>query len=275
MSERERLLEEGRGDESDRSHVEDEKDGVLAWCFQCCRSKAELTQDEREVAWLLRRRVVNEPAPPRSVLEDQCLAIWNAAFPEEHKDSFETGQAWKRLGFQGKDPATDVRTGAFCLEQLHRVALRRPELLHTFAAEASDGRASFYLFAIACFNISHMLVMFFDVYTAHSVSPVKDAPRATKRQLKHLLRLILSEGEASTPGGAPGSVSVEVCRCVLDELFIQSLTVVHHKWLEMTEKPGSKVNIMQFPEALETALEANVTFWNAPCDRLADLRLTR
>merc|ERR1712137_72779 len=104
------------------------------------RSKAELNEDEREALWHLRRHVVNEPKPARETMDNAFLAIWNAAFPNDRRDRFQVGEEWKRLGFQGCDPATDVRTGAFPLQQLERLALQRPELLKEKSDEALEGK---------------------------------------------------------------------------------------------------------------------------------------
>ncbi|CAK9055723.1 unnamed protein product [Durusdinium trenchii] len=185
--EQERLMEEGRTDE--QPHIEDQK----SFCDRCIvclgpRYVTLLTEEERDAVWHMRRQVVNNPKPEDAELQKQVLLLWNTAFPDEKLDLFEKGQGWKKLGFQGTDPSTDVRTGSWPLEQLVALATHHPTEFRRMVQEASHS-ASFYLFAISCFNVSHMLVLFFDLHTFASVSPLGHVPRASKRQLRNLARL--------------------------------------------------------------------------------------
>eukprot|EP00913_Durusdinium_trenchii_P023892 g22437.t1 len=85
-----------------------------------------LTEEERDAVWHMRRQVVNNPKPEDAELQKQVLLLWNTAFPDEKLDLFEKGQGWKKLGFQGTDPSTDVRTGSWPLEQLVALATHHP-----------------------------------------------------------------------------------------------------------------------------------------------------
>merc|ERR1712039_582112 len=112
-----------------------------------------------------------------------------------------------------------------------------------------------------------MLVMFFDLFTGASVSPVKDPPHATKLQIKHLAQLIVQESKANDQ-----EVNVDMCRRVMDVLYTETLCAVHRKWLEMiAAKPG--LTIMDFMAALRHGLDINVIFWNKPCNGIDALRL--
>eukprot|EP00931_Biecheleriopsis_adriatica_P041414 TRINITY_DN23671_c0_g1_i1.p1 TRINITY_DN23671_c0_g1~~TRINITY_DN23671_c0_g1_i1.p1 ORF type:complete len:272 (+),score=57.15 TRINITY_DN23671_c0_g1_i1:184-999(+) len=267
--EAERLLEEGRSDERER-HIEDEK-GIFDRCIEGClgpRYTASLTEEERDAVWHMRRHVVNVPKPGEEEIQKLALLIWNAAFPEQKKDTFATGDHWKKLGFQGRDPSTDVRTGAWPLEQLASLAQHRPRELKEMVTDAADGKDSNYLFAISCFNVSHMLVIFFDLNTSPSVSPLPNVPRASKRQLRNLARLVVRESNANQT-----AVSADICRRVLNEVFVEVLGIVHSAWMDMV-RSGSRVTLMDFPKALQKGFDANAAFWGQPCDSLGDLKMS-
>ncbi|OLP95998.1 ELMO domain-containing protein 2 [Symbiodinium microadriaticum] len=263
--EAERLMEEGRT--SEQLHIEDQK----SFCERCglCvgpRSASTLTDHERDAVWHMRRRVVNSPKPEEAELHKQVLEIWNTAFPEEKAEAFAKGSHWKKLGFQGVDPATDVRTGAWPLEQLASFARHRPRELRDMVQQSANP-ASFYLFAISCFNISHMLAVFFDLNTALSVSPLGAVRRASKRQLRNLVRLVVRECNANNV-----DMSASICRLVLDEVFVEVLSVVHNHWLELSRN-GEKITLMDFPRALRRGFDANSKFFDRPCDSLGDLKM--
>lgn len=262
--EQERLLEEGQ-----RTHIEDEKSILVSIlrCSLCCARFKELTETERDALWHLRRQVVNSPKPEEIEIQKQALFIWNAAFPDKKANKFETGDQWKLLGFQGRDPATDVRTGAWPLEQLLELAKQYPEELQRMVTNANAGPSE-YLFAITCFNVSHMLVMFFDLNAAPSVSPLSNVPRATKQQLRNLARLIVRECEANnTP------ISAQVCRRVLNELFHEVMSFVHKAWMDMVAAGKGSMTLMDFPKALRKGFDVNSAFWENPCDNLDSLKL--
>mmetsp|Transcript_37719 Transcript_37719/g.101377 ORF Transcript_37719/g.101377 Transcript_37719/m.101377 type:complete len:138 (+) Transcript_37719:3-416(+) len=132
---------------------------------------------------------------------------------------------------------------------------------------ARSGRSA-YLFAISCFNISHMLAMFFDLVTAVSVSPVRGAHVAGRRQLKFLAGLVLSECSAN----GTAQVSDAICRRVMDELFFEVVCYVHGRWLEMSRSQEG-LTIMDYQRALEQGFAAHDAFWRAPCLTLSELRL--
>jgi len=169
------LLEDG-GLGSDYVHVEDERSGFGSIC--CCvrRHAADFTEEDKDVLWQFRRRIVNSPRPEDDKLQELFLGIWNSAYPEEQITSFEVSDRWKRLGFQGKNPTTDIRTGAFPVEQLANFSRQHPKLFRDMITEA-DSKDFDYPFAITCFNVSHMLAIFFDLVTCFRVQSKRTVSR--------------------------------------------------------------------------------------------------
>lgn len=246
-------MEEGRSDE--QPHIEDQK----TWCDRCIvclgpRYVIHLTDFERDAVWHMRRHVVNNPKPDDADLQKQVLLLWNTAFPDQKLEMFEKGQRWKKLGFQGTDPSTDVRTGSWPLEQLVALATHHPIEFRRMVQEASDP-SSFYLFAISCFNVSHMLVLFFDLHTFASVSPIGKVARASKRQLRNLARLVVRECQANDV-----DVSANICKLVLNEVFMELLGVVHRDWMLLSQA-GAKTSLIDFPKALRKGYDVNSSFW--------------
>eukprot|EP00929_Paragymnodinium_shiwhaense_P087288 TRINITY_DN47518_c0_g1_i1.p1 TRINITY_DN47518_c0_g1~~TRINITY_DN47518_c0_g1_i1.p1 ORF type:complete len:287 (+),score=48.28 TRINITY_DN47518_c0_g1_i1:85-945(+) len=273
--ETQRLLDDG-GLGPGYTHTEDEPNGslqkILNVCLSCCTNRfanADFTKDDKDVLIILRQRLVNREKPVPEKLQPMLLEIWNAAFPDAPLETFEVGEHWKRLGFQGKDPTTDVRTGAWAPEQLANFAKRYPARFREMTAEACSGDTE-YLFAIACFNVTHMLAIFFDLLTVPSASVLPNVPRATKRQLKHLTDLVAREAAANR-----SDLTDDMCRRVLDEVFVEVMTVVHKAWLDM-KKVGSgsaTVTLLDFPKALQIGFDANARFWQHPCRDLDELSI--
>ncbi|KAL6043256.1 ELMO domain-containing protein 1 [Balamuthia mandrillaris] len=87
--------------------------------------------------------------------EAQLLLLWKHSFPSEELDDRVTPQ-WKKLGFQGKDPATDFRgSGVFGLNNLLYFAATYPpsfrRLLH------GRHQKEKYPFAITGMNLTNLL----------------------------------------------------------------------------------------------------------------------
>lgn len=271
--ERQRLLEEGQGGEGSgpgHIYIEDDR-GLIEKCLFCLGRSfvVEFDDEDRDVLWHLRRRLVGKARPTDQALQELSVEVWNAAFPEELLTAFEIGKHWQRLGFQGKDPLTDVRTGAWPAEQLASFARHHVAQFRELVKEAGTTGPSEYLFAIVCFNVSHMLAMFFDLVSVPSTSPLPYAHRASRNQLKHLTSLIVSECRANNV-----QVNADICRRVLDELFVEVMANVHRSWRELTaSSPPGTVTIMQFPLALRKGFDANDRFWKRPCKNLSDLRI--
>eukprot|EP00928_Gymnodinium_smaydae_P091844 TRINITY_DN75600_c0_g1_i1.p1 TRINITY_DN75600_c0_g1~~TRINITY_DN75600_c0_g1_i1.p1 ORF type:complete len:280 (+),score=53.91 TRINITY_DN75600_c0_g1_i1:83-922(+) len=261
------------GDDAGLGHtfVEDEPASFLDAFCACLgvRERTLFDPCDKDVLWHLRRQVVNKPKPGDEELQSMFVAVWNAAFPDEQKTTFEVGEHWKRLGFQGRDPKTDVRTGAWPAQQLATFAERHRAQFQQMVKVSSGGGQSEYLLAIAFFNVSHMLSMYFDLVTVNSVSPLPNATTASKHQLKHFTALVVNECEANGNQG----VSTAICQRVLDEVFAEVMLEVHRAWMEMTQASGAAVTLLDFPKALRKGFDANDAFWKRSCKNLNDLKI--
>lgn len=222
----------------------------------CCgaRSSTAIGTRDRDALWELRAGC-NTAFDVDASTEKLFCDIWNAAFPDRVLTEVDKSDDWKRLGFQGKDPRTDVRTGRFVLDQLHYLAVEYPEKTRQFVKQAEELD---YYFAITCFNLTHMLVVFFDLVNAATVSPVQGAVEADLDQLKHFAHLC-----SSSQGGA-----LEV----LNELFVVVVEKMHLTWKDM--KVSQDCNVMQhFGKAMTSVYKAHAEFWDKPRHQTADLRL--
>eukprot|EP00442_Polarella_glacialis_P054706 CAMPEP_0115164112 /NCGR_PEP_ID=MMETSP0227-20121206/72859_1 /TAXON_ID=89957 /ORGANISM="Polarella glacialis, Strain CCMP 1383" /LENGTH=323 /DNA_ID=CAMNT_0002576443 /DNA_START=66 /DNA_END=1035 /DNA_ORIENTATION=+ len=110
-----------------------------------------------------------------------------AALPETIKDP-----RWKEMGFQAEDPRTDFRGGGLlALQNLCYLAEEFPEEMGLMIKEAGPSSPnSEYLFAAACVNISHMLVLLLGLNSTPSMSPVRAMPSPA-----HLKELCKGLGE--------------------------------------------------------------------------------
>lgn len=221
-------------------------------CPSCAKTeKAEEWDALRE----LRERHCNIPYTRGPEGDSLLCEIWNAAFPDNRLDEFARSEGWKSLGFQSSDPHTDIRAGRFALDQLHYMAVMYPESLRQWVRQAEELE---YFFAISCFNVSHLIVVFFDLVDIAAVSPVPGAKPASREQRKHFLRLCF---------GSPYSAAT-----VLNELFVALVERLHRIWTEMREK--EECNVMQhFQIALRGVYAANCAFWSRPHQGVEELRL--
>lgn len=114
------------------------------------------------------------------------------------------GRDWGSIGFQGKDPSTDIRAmGMYGAELLLAVAQRDPELVERALARGDKG----YPLAIACFATANMVL---DLFGESTITSTKGKPPSHH---KHLLSSWLhADGEAL-------SAVVAVALAVLDELW--------------------------------------------------------
>jgi len=216
-----------------------------------------LTAAERSAVQRLREDYCNNPFDPTAPDTDRALCeVWNAAFPEEPIESAADGQHWMRLGFQSKRPHTDVRSGRLALDQLHSLAKNHPQQLQQLAVEAEQAR---YPFACACFNVTQMIAVFFDLYEFQAPSPVQCMARADREQLKHFAHLC-----RVTPQGG---------RLVLNELFRALVDTMHRAWQEMQTRRAGAVDVMQFPQALQKVAQENATFWRWAHSDISDFLL--
>jgi len=185
----------------------------------------------------------------------QLMTIWNAACPEEPIESVGNARHWRQIGFQSDNPRTDVRAGRFALDQLYYLACKYPERLQHLRKQASD-RELEYPLAITCFNLSHMAVVYFDLFEGETTSPVADASQAGRKQMQHFSHLC-----AASPHGA---------RAILDELFCALVELCNETWKEM--KVANNFNLMDFPKAMRKVFDAHEAFWAEPRAEVADLQ---
>ncbi len=85
--------------------------------------------------------------------------MWGFVFPDT-KYPGDKGEHWEKLGFQGKDPATDLRgAGLMGLKNLHYMAELYPETLRKICAEQAGKTVeeAYYPVATAGINVSHLL----------------------------------------------------------------------------------------------------------------------
>jgi hypothetical protein len=82
--------------------------------------------------------------------EQQLLELWRRAFPDEPLEQRVTKQ-WGKLGFQGKDPATDFRgAGVYSLANLLHLSERYNSFFKSLVASA-------FPFAITSINLTNVL----------------------------------------------------------------------------------------------------------------------
>lgn len=209
------------------------------------------TAEERLTLHELRTMHCNTAYNAESLCADRLLReIWNAAFPDEPVERVEQGEHWKRFGFQSTIPHTDIRAGIFGLEQLHYMACNHTQLIQRLSHEA---RELGYPFACSCLNLSHMLVLFFDLLEKPAMSPVRGAKPANQIQLKNFSRLCL--------------LSHNGPRGVLDELFCALAKSLHETWVCMCAK--GDCTVMDFPLALSKVYDFNAAFWETPHDHVS------
>lgn len=252
------LLEQGRGEArynrlEDRKYLEDEW-SIFDYCSYCFgRTKAsEVTEEEREMLWQLRRRVVNESCDKESDATNKMLCdIWNTLHPDDLISIADKSERWKRIGFQGLDPRTDLRTGKYCLEQLHFFVTEFKETARSMVKEAEN--EADYLFAIAGFNMTSILVIFFDLNTRTQVSPAGADCRAERGQLKNFVRLCVKE---------------ENPRKTLDLLFCYNMMALHKHWSGF--KRRTNATLLEFPKSLRRVYQVNDEFWKQRCDQVDD-----
>jgi hypothetical protein len=112
-------------------------------------------------------------------------------------------------------------------------------------ALAKEARDFGYPFACSCFNISQIIVLFFDLNEKPAMNPVSGAKTANRAQLNNFARLC--------------SVSPESAQRILDELFCNLVQHLHETWKRM--RASGNCTIMDFSSALREVHESNAAFW--------------
>jgi len=123
---------------------------------------------------------------------------------------------------------------------------------------AKDAEELEYFLAISCFNLTHILCVFFDLVETATVSPLSGVPKATQKQLLNFLDLCYK---------SPRSPAT-----VLNELFVALALRLNMTWRLMRE--SRDCNVMQhFQEALHSVFAANAAFWKSPHAAVEDFQV--
>eukprot|EP01100_Stratorugosa_tubuloviscum_P013963 TRINITY_DN7203_c0_g1_i1.p1 TRINITY_DN7203_c0_g1~~TRINITY_DN7203_c0_g1_i1.p1 ORF type:complete len:604 (-),score=240.59 TRINITY_DN7203_c0_g1_i1:37-1848(-) len=97
--------------------------------------------------------------------EDLILRLWKAFYPDRPLEA-RVGDHWKTLGFQGRDPVSDLRgAGLLGLKNLVFIAEYHPESFRRIALEQASRNDHYYPVATAGINISCMLCEIFHIGT--------------------------------------------------------------------------------------------------------------
>jgi hypothetical protein len=216
------------------------------------RSKKEVfSPDELAALSQLRSDHCNEAFVADSPDTDRLLVeIWNSAFPDEPITEAVSSERWPRLGFQSNNPRTDVRTGRFALLQFHYFVKTYPDIAQKVVRQAETLE---YPLAISAFNLTHMVLVFFDLYDSSTVSPVSGAVQADLQQLKNFACLCKGQGKS-----------------VLDELLCVLIQKLHDTWKDMRAQENA--NLMDFPKAMRKVYDAHALMWSSPIKEVAQLR---
>eukprot|EP00746_Dinoflagellata_sp_MGD_P072711 gnl/MRDRNA2_/MRDRNA2_29494_c0_seq1.p1 gnl/MRDRNA2_/MRDRNA2_29494_c0~~gnl/MRDRNA2_/MRDRNA2_29494_c0_seq1.p1 ORF type:complete len:431 (+),score=67.68 gnl/MRDRNA2_/MRDRNA2_29494_c0_seq1:114-1406(+) len=215
---------------------------------------ARLTPEEEHALWRLKDRHCNQAFDPQNAkVWCQLREIWHAAFPDEAAEITDADARWRRLGFQSSSPCSDIRAGLFALDQLHYLACRYPALLQRLVTEALDLE---YPFACACFNVSQVIVLFFNLLSSPAMNPVPEAVQASSTHLKNFAYLC-----HTCPYGAVA---------VLHELFCALVERLNVTWKTM--RADENCTVMNFPGALREVYVANAAFWRSRHVDIAEIR---
>jgi hypothetical protein len=185
--------------------------------------------------------------------EKLLLEIWNAAFPTEPMHSMVLGNHWKRLGFQGSNPFSDVRAGQLAPLQLHYFASSYPMLMRCITQEAEEFG---YPFACSCFNVSQIISIFFGLYEQPAMNPVAGAKHADPLHMNNFARLC-----ADSPKSA---------ETVFNELFCALVQHLHKAWKQ--KRIDGKSSIMNFSSVLHEVHACNEAFWRSSHSAYEDLQ---
>jgi hypothetical protein len=99
---------------------------------------------------------MEQPYDPKDVVNEAMLNdIWRTAFPGDSVPD-NVDPKWTRLGFQSKNPRTDIRTGVHSLKSLHYFSTHYPNDLRRMVVESVN-----YPFAASAISIAFSLVLFF------------------------------------------------------------------------------------------------------------------
>eukprot|EP00929_Paragymnodinium_shiwhaense_P039489 TRINITY_DN20720_c0_g1_i1.p1 TRINITY_DN20720_c0_g1~~TRINITY_DN20720_c0_g1_i1.p1 ORF type:complete len:418 (+),score=69.48 TRINITY_DN20720_c0_g1_i1:141-1394(+) len=226
---------------------------------QACSSRGYPPPDELDIEPVRKELALccNAIFDPHSSDTDVAFKeIWNAACPTKPIVEADDGPRWMKLGFHSSKPRMDVCPNRFSLDQLRFLATLQPVRFRELVREALE---SGYPLAITCFNITHMVLVFFDLYEFETVSPVPGVGNANGSQLRNFLELCRLHG----------------ARNVLNELFRVLVEFLHASWKQVSQATACK-NVKFLARSLNATYEANANFWNeahSSIDELAEVIL--
>lgn len=161
---------------------------------------------------------------------------WTATFPEEWSNP-----EWQKIGFQGRDARTDLRTGVFALRNMVYMAETYPE---DFKRIVSEAQTLEYPLSASMVNVSMLLALLLGVAKDGSVSPVKPAVEASLAERRHFVAWRFSSLGAARE--APDAVDR-----AFNELFCATVFRLHNDWRQRKEKGAT---LLEFGESLKTAI---------------------
>ena len=190
--------------------------------------------------------------------------IWDQAFPLEEFQL--PSEQWKVLGFQGRDPRTDLRgAGAFGLRHLRCYFQSFPaadfaEMFHSY-----DPLSSLPI-AIASINCTAMLLMHFQLAPKLTCAFLPGGRVECTPEILHgLLSLgfegdeagapsVSADGDAAARAGGGADARAAQLQRALEAMHVRLLLHLSRTWKAMGAKDPT-LNLMHFPVALRRTFE--------------------
>ncbi len=153
------------GQDSPESFLEklDEQCGLLEALVQRCLSNSHFRDPLVQQQKLRLKHVEQDRTTQYDTGKAEHVALlkemWGFVFPDTTYPG-DKGEHWDKLGFQGKDPATDLRgAGLMGLKNLHYMAEMYPDVLRKICAEQAGKTVeqAYYPVATAGINVSALL----------------------------------------------------------------------------------------------------------------------
>eukprot|EP00929_Paragymnodinium_shiwhaense_P038371 TRINITY_DN20275_c0_g1_i1.p1 TRINITY_DN20275_c0_g1~~TRINITY_DN20275_c0_g1_i1.p1 ORF type:complete len:462 (-),score=72.23 TRINITY_DN20275_c0_g1_i1:168-1553(-) len=229
----------------------------------CCAQRAghggfeEISQADRGALTGLRAHCTQAFELDSSTTEAALLEIWNAALPSSISlPNLKKDVRWQEnLGFSSAVPNTGV-CGQFALLQLQYLAQAQPLHFKKMAKQAKELR---YPFARTCFNLSHLILVFFRLGDGDGpLGPWVD--QATSWQQHNFLSMCRRSEAAG--GGLK----------VLHELFCVLVDRMHCACVDAWV--GSAAALCeQMPRLLKSAYDAHSKYWERSRIDIDDVHL--
>ncbi|GAX82410.1 hypothetical protein CEUSTIGMA_g9838.t1 [Chlamydomonas eustigma] len=198
----------------------------------------ELSPQQLECLQRIKAKATESFDSNNSQHQELLKQLWIRAFPEMPFANPKSEQ-WKEMGWQGVDPATDIR-GAGCLglDCLLYLADKHPaifmRLLNKLDGQRSDWE---YPFAVAGLNISFMLLEVIGLQSAGTASSTSGEG--------------LAAAVNRTPAGRGFAMLIAINDCAFQELFVMVFERLDKEWL------SQGASYMQFGQVMK-AVKAQV-----------------